>query len=163
MNLQPLVEMSLLFNEISGADTEISHKALQTQAKFVSDEADELRDACQLFNDTGQREGEIIKEALDVIVTAVGVLQKMQNRGYDIDAAAKEVGLNNLSKYPKDDTIVKQSLNLYGDKQVICFASYIPQYDCWTIRDAEGKVRKPYGYVSVDSDSFIKTKPTAKE
>lgn len=158
MNLQNLVDMSLQFNAISGADQEINRSSLFNQVMFVYDEAEELVNAAKLYDSVSEKEGEIIKEALDVIVTAVGVLQKMQNRGYDIEAAANEVGLNNLTKYPKDDTIVKQTLKEYGDKKVTCFASYIPQYDCWTIRDSQGKVRKPSGYVSVDSDSFVKHK-----
>ena len=156
MNLQLLVGQSLVFNNISGADLETDTKSIIRQADFVQDEAKELQDACLLFAETGEKEGEIIKEALDVIVTAVGVLQKMQARGYDIEAAAFEVGQNNLTKFPKDDTIVKQTLKDYGAKSITCFASYIPQYDCWTIRDDKGKVRKPSGYVSVDSDSFVK-------
>ena len=157
MNLQKLIDLSMKFNEISGADKEIDNNALCNQIKFVADEARELSDAEVGYFETGEDEGEIVKEALDVLVTVVGVLQKMQNRGYDIEAAANEVGLNNLSKYPKTHEEAMQSLKDLAVQGVNAYVSYNPVHDCYVIRDCtNGKVRKPSGYVKVDSNNFLK-------
>lgn len=159
MNLQKLVDLSLQFNAISGADKEIGTFALIKQVDFVKDEARELRDAHVDFILTKENEGEIVKEALDVLVTVVGVLQKMQNRGYDIEAAAEAVGLNNLSKYPKTHTEAMQSLQDLASQGVNACVSYNPVYDCYVIRDVDaGKVRKPSSYQKVDSNNFLKGK-----
>lgn len=150
MNLQNLVNLSLKFNEISGADKELDNNALCNQICFVLDEADELVEAFEEYD-----EGEVVKEALDVLVTVVGVLQKMQNRGYDIEAAAEEVGLNNLSKYPKTHEEAMQSLKDLADQGVNAYVGYNAEHDRYVIRDAvTGKVRKPSGYVKVDSSLF---------
>ena len=157
MNLQKLVDLSLQFNAISGADKEIGTFALIKQVDFVKDEARELRDAHVDFILTKENEGEIVKEALDVLVTVVGVLQKMQNLGYDIEAAAEAVALNNLSKYPKTHTEAMQSLQDLASQGVNAYVSYNPVYDCYVIRDVDaGKVRKPSSYQKVDSNSFKK-------
>lgn len=158
MNLQKLVDLSLQFNAISGADKEIDESALRRQVCFVVDEAEELYDAEDYFS-YGEPEGEIVKEALDVLVTVVGVLQKMQNRGYDIEAAAEIVGLNNLSKYPKTHAEAMQSLQDLASQGVNAYVSYNPVYDCYVIRDVDaGKVRKPSSYQKVDSNNFLKGK-----
>jgi hypothetical protein len=157
MNLQNLVEMSLKFNTISGADKETDSHALQKQTMFVSDEAYELYNTERLYAITEQDEGEIVKEALDVLVTVIGVLQKMQNRGYDIEAAAEEVGLNNLSKYPNTHKGAMQSLKDLAEQGVNAYVGYNAEHDCYVIRDCtNGKVRKPSGYVKVDSSKFKK-------
>lgn len=158
MNLQKLVDLSLQFNAISGADKEIDESALRRQVCFVVDEAEELYDAEDYFS-YGEPEGEIVKEALDVLVTVVGVLQKMQNRGYDIEAAAEEVGLNNLSKYPKTHAEAMQSLQDLASQGVNAYVSFNPEYNCYVIRDVDaGKVRKPSSYQKVDSNNFLKGK-----
>lgn len=157
MNLQKLVDLSLQFNAISGADKEIDGDSLASQVGFVKDETIELHDATYDWGLAGAPEGEIVKEALDVLVTVVGVLQKMQNRGYDIEAAAEIVGLNNLSKYPKTHAEAMQSLQDLASQGVNAYVSYNPVYDCYVIRDVDaGKVRKPSSYQKVDSDKFLK-------
>ena len=157
MNLQKLVDLSLQFNAISGADKEIDSDALSKQVRFVKDETNELRMASAGWRVLEQYEGEIVKEALDVLVTVVGVLQKMQNRGYDVESAAEAVGLNNLSKYPKTHTEAMQSLQDLANQGVNAYVSYNPVYDCYVIRDVEaGKVRKPSSYQKVDSGLFKK-------
>jgi hypothetical protein len=157
MNLNKLIKDSLVFNEISGADKEVSLLDIDRQIKFTLDEANELSDACIHYGLTGQDEGEIVKEALDVIVCALGVLQKMQTRGYDITSCANIVGENNLSKYPSSHEEAMQSLQDLASKGVNAYVSYNPEYNAYVIRDVqEGKVRKPSGYQKVDSDSFKK-------
>ncbi len=157
MNLNKLIKDTLIFNEISGSDKEVSLLDIDRQIKFTQDEAKELKDALSHFYLTGQNEGEIVKEALDVIVCAVGVLQKMQTLGYDITSCANIVGENNLSKYPCSHEEAMQSLQDLASKGVNACVSYNPEYNVYVIRDVqEGKVRKPSGYQKVDSDSFKK-------
>ena len=149
--------MSLQFNAISGADKETDIKSIDKQLGFVLDEARELKDAVNNYYLAFTEEGEIVKEALDVLVTVVGLLQKMQNRGYDIEAAANEVGANNLSKYPKQHTDAMQSLQDLAKQGVNAYVAFNPVYNCYVIRDVEtGKVRKPSNYVKVNSDNFKK-------
>jgi hypothetical protein len=157
MNLNKLIKDSLIFNEISGSDKEVSLLDIERQIKFTLDEAKELRDSLNHYYLTGQNEGEIVKEALDVIVCAVGVLQKMQTLGYDITECSNIVGENNLSKYPKTQEEALKSLQDLASKGVNAYVSYNPEYNAYVIRDTqEGKVRKPSGYQKVDSDSFKK-------
>jgi hypothetical protein len=157
MNLNKLIKDSLVFNEISGADKEVSLLDIERQIKFTVDEVRELRDSLNHFVLTGRNEGEIVKEALDVIVCAVGVLQKMQTLGYDITECANIVGENNLSKYPKTQEEALKSLQDLASKGVNAYVSYSLEYNAYVIRDTqEGKVRKPSGYQKVDSDSFRK-------
>lgn len=149
--------MSLQFNEISGADKETDIESIDKQLGFVLDESRELKEAVNNYYLTFTEEGEIVKEALDVLVTIVGLLQKMQNRGYDVESAADEVGTNNLSKYPKQHSDAMQSLQDLAMQGVNAYVAFNPLYNCYVIRDVEtGKVRKPSNYVKVNSDNFKK-------
>jgi hypothetical protein len=157
MNLTNLIEKSLEFNRISGADKETDVASIKQQALFTLDEARELVEAVGTFDLTDTQEGEIVKEALDVIVCAVGVLQKMQNRGYAIESAANIVGANNLSKYPTEYQDATESLKTLAQQGVTAELSVNQEYNVYVIRDAAtGKVRKPNSYKKVTSDLFKK-------
>jgi hypothetical protein len=143
------------FNTLSGSLEDHTKESFDLQRNLVNEESKELSDAFDQNDLLGQLDG-----AIDTIVTAMGYLQKLESTyGLDIAKACELVGLNNLSKYPTSEDIVQQTVEKYqADGKPVVW-----EYNNWDkvyiIKDATtGKVKKPYGYVSVDLSECIPTR-----
>lgn len=101
------------FNVLAGNLEDITQEKLLSQARVVREEGNELYDA--VFYEEGQEQ--ILKEAVDVLVTIHGFVGMLQNLGYDVYRAWKEVNDNNMSKFPSDHTSARYSAFEYESAQ----------------------------------------------
>lgn len=132
------------FNSISGSIQETSGKSFGDQFSFIEEEFYELKDATD--------NAESLDACVDILVTVLGYMQKMQyTYGADIAQAMNLVAANNLSKYPTTKEIAEQTVKMYADKGVETCYSYNEDYQVYVIRDKlTGKVKKPVGFQPVD-------------
>lgn len=88
---------------------------------------------------------ELLDGAADVFVVLMGLLQKLQNAGFDIEKALIRVCENNLSKFPK--SIPPTEFNWYEQQKWT--PVYNDRYGCFVLKDENGKSRKPIDFVPV--------------
>lgn len=138
------------FNVLAGNLENISEENLLAQAKVVREEGIEL------FNAVANNEGseQVLKEAVDVLVTIHGFVSMLQMKGYDVCGAWKEVNDNNLTKFPSDYVTAHYSQLAYLDDNVQVEVIKLPE-DCFMLKDDAGKVRKPLGYQKPNLKKYL--------
>jgi hypothetical protein len=89
----------------------------------------------------------LLDGACDLFVTVVGLLQKLEAKGYDVGTALQRVCANNLTKFPE----INESFT-YDSR----FTETINEkYGRCVIKDENGKVRKPNDFAPVDLSDLI--------
>lgn len=141
-NIKTLIADVHVFNEIAGNYNNVDKDSLFQQAKLVMEEAKELYDAINLCEGNEQ----ILKETCDLLVVAFGMAGKLQHLGYDVAGAWDCVNVNNLTKFPSTEQEVVDSVVEYGKDNIRIFPEYTEDYDCYILKDENGKVRKKAGY-----------------
>lgn len=153
MNQEPmdkyhkLANLSYLFNDISGASKETSYEAIEAQLVLVKEEVKELADAVEQME-----AAEVMAEAIDVLVVTMGLLQKLEALGFDVDKACQRIGQTNLTKFPTSLTVVDESVKMYEGIGVKVTPTFDFTCDRWVLRDENGKVRKPVGFKKATFD-----------
>lgn len=79
----------------------------------------------------------------DTFVVVAGLMQKLQNAGFDVEQALLRVTDNNLSKFTTKADYNWASQQGYE-------VNYDETYHRFSYRDSNGKMRKPFDYKSVD-------------
>ena len=135
------------FNSISGSIQETSQKSFSEQLSFIEEEFEELQEAHADFDNV-----EALDACVDILVTVMGYMQKMQyTYGADVAKAMDLIAENNLSKYPPTKELAEQTVKMYADKGVETYYTYNEDYQVYVIRDKiTGKVKKPVGFKPVD-------------
>lgn len=138
------------FNVLAGNLENISEENLLAQAKVVREEGIEL------FNAVANKEGpeQVLKEAIDVLVTIHGFVSMLQTKGYDVCGAWKEVNDNNLTKFPSDYVTAHYSQLAYLDDNVQVEVVKRSE-DCFVLKDDNNKVRKPIGYQKPNLKKYL--------
>lgn len=90
---------------------------------------------------------ELLDGAVDVWVTVVGLLQKLEVAGFNVAEAIKRVDENNLSKFPAKGKPLVYSANHH--------AVFNEKYQVSVIKDVGGKVRKPSNFKPVDLSDLV--------
>lgn len=141
------------FNEIGGNFKNITTEELLSQARVNKEEALELWDALSLK----EGEAQILKEAVDNFVTVTGFLKMLEKKGYDVENALIHVGENNLEKFISfdDPCLVQETIDFYAEQGIKVTAENNMEYEFTVIKDENGKIRKPVGYVKADVSKFI--------
>ena len=151
--IEQLKQDTYNFNPIAGTDVETNYQAFYQQYKVLCEEIREVSDALDMRDLT-----EVVDGVIDTLVVALGMWQKLENLGIDMNEAAKLIGQNNLSKYPslRDDFVVQATINKYKAKDIeVVVKKDIPNH-CYVFRNKDtGKILKPYGFESVDISSCI--------
>lgn len=135
------------FNSISGSIQETSQKSFGDQLSFIEEEFEELQEGHADFDKV-----ESLDACVDILVTVMGYMQKMQyTYGADVAKAMDLIAENNLSKYPPTKELAEQTVKMYADKGVATHYTYNEDYQVYVIRDSiTGKVKKPIGFKPVD-------------
>lgn len=135
------------FNSISGSIQETSQKSFGDQLSFIEEEFEELQEGHADFDKV-----ESLDACVDILVTVMGYMQKMQyTYGADVAKAMDLIAENNLSKYPPTKELAEQTVKMYADKGVETYYTYNEDYQVYVIRDKiTGKVKKPVGFKPVD-------------
>lgn len=146
MNIQDRYNEVATFNEIAGNLDNVTVEKLEAQMKVVLEEVKELKDAFD-----GQNSLELLDGACDSFVTLMGLLQQMERAGFKVDEALKSVNENNLSKFPKTVSIPAAAAYFENGWKV----EYNKEYECYVLKDGNGKIRKPLHFESVDIMDYL--------
>lgn len=146
MNIEDHYADVYSFNKIAGNFENIDEASLAAQIKVVVEEVKELEKAY-----ADKDAVELLDGVCDAFVTVAGLMQKMQAAGFNVDKAVDRVCLNNLDKYPTE--MLREDLDTYAEKgwDVI----YNNEYDCYVLKDNNGKIRKPLGFKSVEISDLV--------
>lgn len=146
-SVENLWDDTYAFNSISGSIQETSLESFSGQLSFIREEFNELEEA---FDNSDNVEA--LDACVDILVTVMGYMQKMQyTTGANIAYAMDLIAENNLSKYPKDRAVAEQTVEFYKQNGTETYISYNEDYQVYVIRDKlTGKVKKPVGFEPVD-------------
>lgn len=139
-----------LFNDIAEKSNLYSLVDLEAQYDLIKEEVDEIWDG--LVNKDLE---EILDGCIDTLVVTLGLLQKLENAGVDVKQAMKLTSENNLSKFTSSEGIAYASVKEYAKKGIAVEANYNGYLKVYVLKDANGKVRKPIGFVSNDLKDCI--------
>lgn len=97
--------------------------------------------------EAGKQSVALLDGVCDTFVVVAGLMQKLQNAGFDVEQALLRVTENNLSKFT-----TKADYNWASNQgyEVV----FDEKYYRFSYRDANGKARKPPEYVSVNIDDL---------
>ena len=153
--IEYLADKSCLFNDISGSSNNCTHTAVKQQLQMVLSEVQELVNA---FN--SEQPVNVAAEGVDVVVTVVGLLQKLNNAGLDVSTVAKMIAEKNLEKFPtvSQVSLVNRTITDYASKGITVKPTINQGY--YAIKDQDGKCRKPLGFEPVDLSSVNKGEVT---
>lgn len=142
-----LTEDSLAFNVIASTAYTYTKESIEQQLKIILSEVEELVTAFK-----SETPVDVAAEAVDVVVTVIGLLQKLNNAGIDVPEIAERIGSKNLDKFPdvSQVTLVNDTIKDYADKGVTVAPSI--NLGKYVIRDSNGKVRKVLGFTPVVLD-----------
>lgn len=151
--IEQLKQDTYNFNRIAGTDDETSYESFCQQYKVLYEEVKEVGDGLDTRDLTS-----VVDGIIDTIVVALGMWQKLENLGIDMNKAAELIGQNNLSKYPslRDDSVVQATSDKYKAQGIeVVVKKDIPNH-CYVFRNKDtGKILKPYGFESVDISSCV--------
>lgn len=138
------------FNEIAEKDKAATHLDLCKQFKLIVEELKETSDGLNENNPV-----EVLDGVVDVLVTGLGLLQKLEALGFNSQKALYKTALNNLSKYPDSEHIALLTAQKFEADNVNVTVTYNSAYDLFVIKDDEDKVRKPVNFVSNSLDDCV--------
>ena len=138
------------FNVISGQADKTSNEDLKNQLELIKEELFELDADVQTLNFEG-----IVGETIDVLFTALGLVQKLENKGINMLKAMEIVAEANISKFPALYSEAEESVSFYKQKGIDVNISYNADYEVYVIKDASNKVRKSLNFVKADVSSCV--------
>lgn len=139
-----------MFNEIAGNHVKVSLKDLLTQEKLIAEEAKELKDAIDENNPV-----EVLDAVVDLYVVLDGMATKLEALGFDLSTALKQTIENNMSKFPSEQKIVEDTIDAFDKQGIKTTGELNTKFNRWVIKDQNGKVRKPVGFVSNDLSNCV--------
>lgn len=142
-----LTEKSLTFNDFSFASKDYSSEAVENQLKIILSEVQELVDAFK--NETPIN---VAAEAVDVIVTTIGLLQKLDNAGLDVSKVTELIADKNLEKFTTNPEDAHNTVKYYEKQGVWTNVFFNKDFGVYSVLDSNGKIRKPIGFISVKLD-----------
>lgn len=139
-------------------NTEEFWKQIRSQTELVLEETKETLDAA-----IDEDPLELLDGVADIMVTAIGLYQKLILSGYETPEALDRVCDNNLTKFHRDPEEANKTVEFYTEKGVETFVRLVTMQDgteyYGVINKESGKLLKPYNFVGVDltdlADSVI--------
>lgn len=138
------------FNIISGQDEKTSIEDIKNQLKLINEEVFELEADVETENYVGMT-GELI----DVLFTTLGMIQKFEAKGINMNKAMQIIAEANLSKFPALYSEAEESKEFYKQKGIEVNISYNETYDVYVLKDENDKVRKAVNFVKADVSSCV--------
>lgn len=148
LSIDPVVKLrnlTYISNEIAGQHSKLTQQDFKNQVEIIRSEFQELADAVEVKDNL-----EILDGAVDLLVTAFGMIRKLKEAGFNVDRAMEKVGMNNLTKFPTSLTVVDDSVKMYAEKGVTIKPVFNHKYDRWALMDEIDKYKKPINYKGVD-------------
>lgn len=143
-----------VFNNIADKGQVNSKLDLLQQLNLIKEELQETIDAVEAEDYVATLDG-----YCDIMVTTAGFGQQLSNLGMNIVGALEAVAANNLTKFIpvglegfKLATLTQEE---FQSKNIPVIIEQNNQFARYVIKDANNKIRKPLGYVSVDLTPFV--------
>lgn len=134
----------LKFNDIAGNFKGDFDDSIALQLDLMQEEYLETVEAYDLADDVGLLDG-----ALDMFVIACGLLQKLDDYGYNIEEALKRVCENNLSKFP---STANNATNVWPPEYQ---AMINKKHQVLVLKNKAGKIVKPPSFKPVDISDCV--------
>lgn len=141
------------FNEIAGKHKLTNLKDIELQYKLILEETKEIKEKGIDHNNTK----EVVDGVVDVMVTALGLMQKLEILGIDMNKAMRDTAYNNLTKYPSDERIAVETAIKYEEEGTQVKVEYNSEYELFVIKNMKDKVMKPINFESNDLSDCIPT------
>lgn len=141
------------FNEIANKHNKTTLKDIEFQYKLILEETKEIKDKGIDQNNVK----ETLDGVIDVMVTTLGLLQKLEYLGVDTNKAMKDTAENNLTKYPSKELTAIQTAMMYEEDGIAVNVEYNSDYELFVIKNWNDKVMKPIDFESNDLSNCIPT------
>jgi hypothetical protein len=152
--MQELYELTKRFNTISGAIHETSITSFIEQYNYIAEEFGELSET--MMDDGALNCANALDDCIDIVITVFGMIQKLETLGADVNGAAIATAMNNLSKYPAAPAVAHETVERKARDGVEVLAKFNEDFGVYTLRNVDnGKVVKPYNFVSNDLSAFV--------
>lgn len=139
------------FNEIAGKHEQCSLKDIEFQYNLILEETKEIKEKGIDKNNAK----EVVDGVVDVMVTALGLMQKLEHLGVDMNKAMRDTAYNNLTKYPSDERIAIETAVKYEQEGVQVTVEYKSDFELFVIKNMKDKIMKPVGFESNDLSNCI--------
>lgn len=127
---------------------------IRNQAELVVEETSEALDAI-----IEQDPAQVLGEVSDIMVTALGLYQKLIASGYPIEEALHRVCDKNLEKFHSTDAEANETVKFYQDQGIETFVRLIVMEDgseyYSVIQKGSNKMLKPKGLQKVTFDDLV--------
>lgn len=126
---------------------------LERQLALVLEEVSETAVAIQ-----DKDKSEILKEVLDVGVVWMGMVQILENAGYDVWAAARDVCDNNTSKIMDNiqDAVESVEKHIADGVEAYTDTTKVDGVEYFSVRrKKDGKILKPYFFRKADVSEYV--------
>lgn len=138
------------FNVLSGQFNKTTKQDLVNQVKLITEEAGETKAAMETNDIT-----ELLDGAIDVMYVTIGLLQKLDQLGVDVNGAMRKVAEDNLAKFPSSKLLAESTVEMYKAQGVATTMQYNDKFGRYVIKDTNDKVRKPAGFISTYLGAFV--------
>lgn len=139
------------FNEVAGKDKLCTLKDIEFQYNLILEETKEIKEKGIDKNNAK----EVVDGVVDVLVTALGLAQKLEALGVDMNKAMRDTAYNNLTKYPSDERTAIETAVKYEQDGIQVKVEYNSEYELFVIKNMKDKVMKPIGFESNDLSDCI--------
>jgi hypothetical protein len=139
------------FNEIAGKHKLTTLNDIYFQYNLILEETKEIKEKGIDKNNAK----EVVDGVVDVLVTALGLAQKLEYLGVDMNKAMRDTAYNNLTKYPSKELTAIQTAQMYEQDGVQVVVEYNSEYELFVIKNLKDKVMKPIGFESNDLSNCI--------
>lgn len=135
-------------NKAAGNLDSVTYTSLHKQCLLIQEELNETLYKGIFLKDPK----ELLDGCCDVLVTAFGFMQMLDAAGFDTHHALSKVCENNDTKLISTDAVASadETIQMYANQNVQTALFYNEATHCYVVKDTNGKIRKPKGYVSVD-------------
>jgi hypothetical protein len=148
MTFDKFYESVCKFNNLAGNKN--THEAFKAQMKCLKEEVQETEDAL-LRNDPVK----ILDGAVDTIYVAMGMLQKLQELGVDVNGALRQVAEDNLTKFPSNMLDAVKTVEFYASQGINTGIESVLEYSRYVIKDENRKVRKPFNFKATELSEYV--------
>lgn len=147
-----LYDATFVLNDAIGSLHSKSQAAIEGQIARIREELEETESAFEKGCNV-----ELLDGAVDVLVTAMGLVQILESQGFDVYEACSRVADNNSKKFISVEEAQK-SVETYKKQGVDCYVKKLSKFgddfSC-IIRTSDGKLLKPIGHPKVDLSDLV--------
>jgi NTP pyrophosphatase (non-canonical NTP hydrolase) len=145
-------QLTKKFNELAGNTKNVNKEKLKQQLNLITEELLETVEALKQ-NDLV----EVLDGYTDLMVTVVGLGDMLEGLGIKATEALVATAKNNDTKFisPYSLTLPLKTVDYYRQQGIDVQPEFSLKYNMYVMKDKQGKVRKPLGFISNDLTEFV--------